>query len=332
MDSQERIDFVVPWVDGADGAWQEAFRAAGGDACPGSSTRFRDWDLMRYWFRGVEKFAPWAGRIHFITWGHLPPWLDAKHPRLNIVRHEDYIPREYLPTFSSHVIELNLHRIPGLAGRFVYFNDDTFLTAPTRPEHFFRGGLPCDAAIEAPIIFQQAGVRAETIDMAAINRNFTKRSVVFRNFTKWWNLRYGAALAKTFFSLPYGRFLGFLTEHLPNSYLKSTFSKVWQKEGALLDASCRHRFRDFSDANQWIFKYWQLASGSFAPRKPGFGKFFEGAGRLDDAERAIREGKTHSVCWNDADDITDFESAKLKLSTAFNAILPNKCSFENHTP
>ena len=34
---------------------------------------------------------------------------------------EDFIPEEYLPTFSSHVIEWNLHRIPDLFDNFVYF-------------------------------------------------------------------------------------------------------------------------------------------------------------------------------------------------------------------
>ena len=83
-------------------------------------------DNLQYWFRGVGKFAPWVNRIHFITYGHLPPWLNVDHPKINIVRHTDYIPKKYLPTFNSHVIELNIHRIEGLANCFVYFNDDTF--------------------------------------------------------------------------------------------------------------------------------------------------------------------------------------------------------------
>ena len=63
---------------------------------------------------------------------------------MHIVRHEDYIPKEYLPTFSSHPIELNIHRIAGLADHFVYFNDDVFLTAPVTPDDFFQNGLPRD--------------------------------------------------------------------------------------------------------------------------------------------------------------------------------------------
>ena len=41
-----------------------------------------------------------------------------------------------LPTFNSHAIELNLHRIPGLAPAFLYFNDDFFLGQRAFPDDF----------------------------------------------------------------------------------------------------------------------------------------------------------------------------------------------------
>ena len=98
------IDFVMPWVDGSDPAWREEFlkyRALqapqGEPACDtgtaagavdASEERYRDWDTLRYWFRGVERFAPWVNRIHFITWGHLPAWLDTAHPKLHVVRQD----------------------------------------------------------------------------------------------------------------------------------------------------------------------------------------------------------------------------------------------------
>ena len=126
------IDFVIPWVDGSDPAWQKerdakAAQLGSMERCDNRGERYRDWDNLKYWFRGVEKFAPWVHKIYFVTWGHLPEWLDVQHPKLVIVRHEDYIPKEYLPTFNSHTIEWNLHRIHGLSENFVYFNDDIFL-------------------------------------------------------------------------------------------------------------------------------------------------------------------------------------------------------------
>ena len=111
------IDFVLLWVDGDDPAWREAFlnarKAAGRDADL-SAIRFRDWQTLPYWFRAVERFAPWVRRIHLITWGHLPAWLDTSHPKLHIVRHEEYLPGEYLPSFNSNTLELNIARIEGL--------------------------------------------------------------------------------------------------------------------------------------------------------------------------------------------------------------------------
>ena len=56
--------------------------------------------------------------------------LEPDHPKLHIVNHRDFIPEEYLPTFSSHAIELNMHRIPDLAEHFLYFNDDVYLMKP----------------------------------------------------------------------------------------------------------------------------------------------------------------------------------------------------------
>ena len=55
-----------------------------------------------------------------------------------------YNTEKYLPTFNANTIELNLHRIEGLAEQFVYFNDDMFITDHVKPEDFFRDGHPMD--------------------------------------------------------------------------------------------------------------------------------------------------------------------------------------------
>ena len=146
---KQEIDFVITWVDGSDDRWQKEKQET--RKCLGivadvddRKERYRDWDNLQYWFRGVEKYAPWVRKIHFVTWGHLPKWLNTDHPKLRVVNHEDFIPQEYRPTFNSHTIEWNLHRIPDLAEQFVYFNDDTFLLRPVSEEDFFRKGKPVD--------------------------------------------------------------------------------------------------------------------------------------------------------------------------------------------
>ena len=107
------IDFVIIWVDGADPKWceEESKYLPKSSFEDDKEVRYRDWDNLQYWFRAVEAYTPWVRTIHFVTWGHLPKWLKADHPKLHIVKHEDFIPEEYLPTFNSHTIELNLHRL-----------------------------------------------------------------------------------------------------------------------------------------------------------------------------------------------------------------------------
>ena len=194
--------------------------------------RYRDWDNLQYWFRGVEKFAPWVNRIHFITWGHLPSWLDTTNPKLNIVKHTDYIPEKYLPTFSSHAIELNMHRIEGLADRFVYFNDDTFIIRPSKPEDFFRGGLPCVTFGLNCIFFgKDSAGHFNGSNLEVINTEFPdSKAIRRRDFKKWFSPKNGFRInIKTAMLSNWDWFPGFHYDHLPSSFLKSTFEEVWDK-------------------------------------------------------------------------------------------------------
>lgn len=105
------IDFVILWVDGNDENWineKKKYEKEKGKNDDARVVRYRDWNNLQYWFRGVEKFTPWVRKIHFVTWGHIPQWLDTSNPKINIVKHTDFIPKEYLPTFSCYPIELNI--------------------------------------------------------------------------------------------------------------------------------------------------------------------------------------------------------------------------------
>ena len=69
LNNTEGIDFVITWVDGSDPAWQQEKRktleACGlKSAADDRKERYRDWDNLQYWFRGVEQFAPWVRKVH----------------------------------------------------------------------------------------------------------------------------------------------------------------------------------------------------------------------------------------------------------------------------
>jgi hypothetical protein len=135
------VDVVYAWVDGSDPLWR-AKRAARG-LQSGDDNHYRDNGELRYSLRSLERFAPWARRVHIVTDGQTPSWLNAAHEKIRLVAHRDIIPEHFLPTFNSRVIEAHLHRIENLAERYVYFNDDFFLAAPCAPGDFFTpNGLP----------------------------------------------------------------------------------------------------------------------------------------------------------------------------------------------
>ncbi len=178
---EDAIDFVIVWVDGQDDRWRKQRAAFQTEISKGddSEERYRDWGLLRYWFRGAERFAPWVRKIHFVTWGHIPLWLNVNHPKLHIVKHEDYIPKEFLPTFNSHVIEMYLHRIKGLSERFVYFNDDMFMIRPLCQTDFFKGGKPCDMLAFQPVVANSSN---PTIKIRVNQYLFREWQKLFGNF------------------------------------------------------------------------------------------------------------------------------------------------------
>lgn len=330
---QDQIDFVIIWVDGNDPEWRReknAYKNVLTNQEDDSEHRYRDWDNLRYWFRGVEKYCPWVRKIHFVTWGHLPSWLNVKHEKLDVVLHQDYIPEQYLPTFSSHTIELNIHRIADLSEHFVYFNDDMFIIKPMREEDFFHDGKPCDSAVMNVHCYNMEDmvIMAPFRDIGVINHEFNMRQVIRKNPWGWFNLKYGINILRNVILLACPRFPGMLQQHLPASYCKTTFVDVWKKYYGILDETCKHRFREMTDVNQWVFKEWQLASGNFYPRSLKVGKSIP-AYNIDAACRCIREQQADMFCLNDTEmSNEEFKRCVSLVNSAFESILPGKSSFE----
>lgn len=326
------IDFVIPWVDGSDPAWIKEFNKY----CPedkqiidASEKRFRDYGLLKCWFRGVEKFAPWVRKVHFITCGQKPEWLNLDAPKLHWVQHKDYIPQEYLPVFSSHPIELMMHKIPGLAEQFVYFNDDLFLTAPVRRHHFFRNDLPCDSAILGPIVSTSFG-HILLNNIVLIKSKFSKKQVLRSNPGKWFNPKYGVSLLKTMLLLPFSDFSGFYNPHFAVPYTKHLLEEVWQNFPENLSVTMSSRFRSQQDVNQYIFQDYRFCTGNFYPVNPCHRKkyFSLTNANLKLIVNTIKKQKFTQIVINDTDDIVDFEKTQKYLIEAFQSILPEKSSFE----
>ena len=331
----EKIDFVITWVDGNDPAWRKErdhYAELEHRDIDNQNIRYRDWDILRYWFRGVEKFAPWVNKIYFVTWGHVPEWLNTNHPKLQIVRHEDFIPAEYLPTFNSNVIEFYFHKIKGLSDQFVYFNDDFFLLDDVKPERFFKEGLPCD--LGGFYIYNRKGMFGTSVYLAIqlINDHFDKRDTVGKALSKWMTPLYVSYSFRNLlnFLTKTREFCGFFDHHLPQGFLKRTYDEVWRECEDDLKRTSKNRFRQYGDVAFWLMRYWQLASNRFSPYHVyQDGSYYNIQDKnISQILDCIQHQRKKIVCLNDTDELSNFEDVKKKIRDAFETILPEKCGFE----
>ena len=330
-----KIDFVILWVDGNDPKWQEELfqylQKSDEDKC---KTYFRDWDNLHYIFRAFEQFTPWVRKIHFVTWGHLPAWLNTHHPKLNIVKHKDILNTENLPVFNSNAIEPSLYRIQDLSEKFVLFNDDFFITTPLQKERFFKNGLPCDSLVSNALSSSSGVGHFVLNNIEIINRYYSKRESIFSHPIQWFHYKYGMDMFRNIALLPWSRFTGFVDPHQPQPFLKSTFEEVWDKEKKVLEKTSASKFRNCTDVNQYLFRYWQLAKGEFMPTSMKDTKYITmNMTNLRNGEvtKSIVSRKFAMLCLNDSEEIQtedEFKEAKKIIQEAFEKILPAKSAFE----
>jgi len=86
------------------------------------SIRHNSINEIKYSVKSVLKFIPWINKIYIVTYNQIPPV--EPHPKVVIIDHSEIIPKKYLPTFNSTVIESFIHNIADLSEIFLYNNDD----------------------------------------------------------------------------------------------------------------------------------------------------------------------------------------------------------------
>ena len=336
------IDFVIFWVDGSDIEWQKKKALYKGTPFQNADVRYRDWDILKYWFRAVEEYAPWVNHVYFVADNQKPEWLNWDNPKLSYVDHKDFIPNEYLPTFQANTIENNIFRISGLSEHFVVFNDDTFINAPITPEYYFKKDLPCDAPFEHvftprcyfPEIDGWGINIMEFCDTQVVNAHFNRQEVTKANPKGWygsylgWKYRFQAYLIRLFRRT---EFQHFYTPHNEKAFLKSIYEEAWSKEEGMLTKSCT-KFREEVSLNNYFFRYWQLASNKFYPiNYIDARKVIQlEQNNLGLLEKEMFNINIKSLCLNDSSrcDYNDYQVLKPQVIQLFERKFPQKCSFE----
>lgn len=332
------IDIIIPWVDGSDPYWlrersiiEKKYNI---NKQANSNVRYESWNNLQYIFRGIEKFMPWVDKVFLVTCGQVPDFLDIDNPKLRLVKHSDYIPKEYLPTFNSNVIELNYHRIEELSDNFILFNDDCYPLKPIPESYYFIDGIPCDEAVESPIMPVDVGtisnyasyVKANNV--LFINRHFNKRDVQKKNWNKWYFEGYGELLKRNNGLSYWNNFAGFHDYHMPVPLKKSKLKYIWDIEGDLLDNVSRNQFRNSSDLSQCIVRYWQLCEGDFVPQKSEGKPFLVKIDNYKEVADAIDNRVSQMVCLTEDCTPEDFITIRKAINESLERLLPEKSTFE----
>lgn len=251
-----------------------------------------------------------------------------EHKKLKIINHKDFIPKQYLPTFSANPIELNLHRVSELSENFVYFNDDMFIINEVTPNSFFQNNMPCFEGIFGCIFPSSKIAHIILNNLEIINKYFIKKDVINSNRDLWFNDVYGELIERNIALEFWNEFTGFKNSHLPVPVQKSTIQKLWNIEYDKLNETSLRKFRSEKDINQYLFRYWNLCEGNFVPYRYK-GKYY--AIENDNYEQLItdiRNQKYEMICINDVSDNFDFESCDKAICNAFESVFPDKSSFE----
>lgn len=227
------IDAVITWVDGADpvhSAKRHKLMARAGQTLHENGTNPHRWgssDELLYCLRSIANNAPWLRRIWLVTDGQVPDLTTIPtelRVRVTIVDHSLIFHgfADCLPTFNSLSIESMVWRISGLADRFLYFNDDVFLTAPLDPSDVFHNGDPV--------------LRGKWVDYSDLNGNAEKQN--------------DPALLNHFTQINAARLAGFQSDrmwssaHVVHPMRRSVMAALFDRHGAEFRANIRHRFRD----------------------------------------------------------------------------------------
>lgn len=327
---EKKIDFVVLWVDGND---PEFIREKNkytpyieqSDNDEDNLHRYRDYGTFNYWFRMVERHAPWVNNIYLITNGQRPKWLNVNHPKLKWVRHEDFIPEEYLPTFNSSAIEMNIHRIDGLSENFVLFNDDMYLIQDVKYSDFFVNEKPKLLAVYEALVPWSSFSKIYFNDVLVLYRHFPNKKALRQSPFKFFNIKYGQLMLKNILLLPW-KVTGYYNQHIPVPIKKSTLAHLWNLEEDVFIQTSKNKFRDYNtDINHYLLCYWQIESNDFIPSSKDFGKSIP-ITAIEELPKLLLKKRTKLLCVND--DMAMTEDDLKKFSKILSERYPEKSQFE----
>lgn len=314
------IDAVYTWVDDTDPVWN----AHRNNAMVSEETelyhhlalsraRFRNRDELRFSLRSLEQHAPWVRYVYLVTCGQRPAWLNTEHPRLRLVDHKEiFTDPSALPTFNSHAIESQLHKIPDLSNQFLYFNDDVFLGRYLSPRTFFSAnGLTKFFPSAAKVCMSRTATGLDPVSAAGVNN----RELIERVF---------------------GRVLTQKMRHTPHSLRKDVLAEIEERFPEAHQRTATATFRsslDISVASS-LHHYYAYLTGRALPGEIR-NSYIDMADPIMESRLLKLLGRRNAdvFCINDTtDDIFDAERRHHSVTGFLDSYFPVPSSFEAVAP
>ncbi len=339
-----KIDIVIPWVDDTDPKWKaERDKHLNKMEERKSSTDsfFRDWGTLQFVFRGIDEFMPWVNKVHLLTYGHIPEWLNIECDKLNIVNHKDFfLNNDDLPIFNANAIEANLLGIEGLSDKFIYFNDDTLILKKLDESRFFKEDKPLDFLVQGiprrgwlyrKLRSNDIYVSMQENNYRLLNSQFDKKEIVKQYPELFYAKEYGFInrLKNKFFNL-FSDFHWLEVYHFPMPYTKQNIKEVYEMYEEVFKETSKSKFRRHTDVNQYIYRFVNLVKGNFVPYFPNDTFAIPLVSYESYMKARDKMFKSSIFCPNDSAKILseDYEKTKKQLIEDLTKIMPNKSRFE----
>ena len=298
--SDTGIDAVITYVNSSDQSWYREYTRKTKTHNP-TPTRFRSWGTLKYLMRGIAEYMPFIRQIVLVVSApsQVPVWVNQENVR--VVYHKDFIPAKYLPTFNSCTIESFFWKIPNLADRIIYFNDDIFPNNPMTEEDFFTGTTP-----HIEFLFYE---------------RFQK--TMFRQ-----QCRSGLDAITNTLGLPeYSTDSLVVPEHTLLPMVKDNMIRTGELCKDII-AKVSTSLRNQNNLNQYIYAYYQYFMKDYIPGEVKFKYFDLNEQNFDEASKQLLSDKYQVLCLNDSDKIKDYPTLRYRLTQTFEKKLPNKCRYE----
>lgn len=313
------IDIVVTYLNERDEKWQNDYDSWSSQEIKEGKQlvsnrqafgieRIREWDTFKYWFRGVEKNCQWVHKVFLIVQNerHVPEWLDVNNPKLRVVYHKEFIPKELLPTFNAVTIGMYVSNIPDLSDNYIMCDDDYYFLNTIGRERFFRDNKPVHKNNRVPFAFY---------DDRLLNASDGVFYHILNNSLKF-EIKY----------MKRGELVKYDIYHLPEARKKSFEQKVLRDfGGAILEANLVSRFRHPKNLCPYMFSDLLKICGEAIIDDPYYDCAYctlKSTVNFDDYwDKGI-------VCFNDTEQLDDYDKTKEKLIEFLDRKLPRKSSFE----